>query len=200
MPALDPPEADVAGHRLQGRASASGMMHGWTATRIHIRSCSRHGEEARIGLRGYPPPYCVVVGITGTYLEWKLCRRASCWGFRDGVGPMALTLAPLLWLWFKRGGSRGLELRIDREGFMVRGRIVPWGAVMSLLWRVGDDAGEHIEVRVRSIEGYRAPRDGSVQVFHRQYGVPANVLIDAFEAAALPRRIYVLAVEPPSDG
>jgi hypothetical protein len=28
--------------------------------------------------------------------------------------------------------------------------------------------------------------------------VPANVLIDAFEVAALPRRIYVLAVEPPT--
>jgi len=75
---------------------------------------------------------------------------------------------------------------------------------MSILWNQGEGGEapipEHIEVRVRSIEGYRAPREGRVRVDHRQYGVPSNVLIDAFEAAALPRRIYVLAIQPPSKG
>ena len=140
-----------------------------------------------------------IVGLAGTYLWWKVCWDSPCWGPYDGVGPLALMLAPIVWFMFRRGGTRGLELRIDREGFVESGERVPWNAVMSLLWR-RDDIGEHIEVRVRSIEGYRAPRDARVQVHHRQYGVPANVLIDAFEAAALPRRIYVLAVEPPSDG
>jgi hypothetical protein len=144
---------------------------------------------------------CLIIGVAGTGLYWEFCvvQELSCLGGRVGVGPLALTMAPIVWYIYKRRGSRGLELRIDREGFTIYGREVPWDAVMSVLWRQSSARGEteHIEVRVRSTEGYRAPREARVYVDHRRYGVQANVLIDAFETAAMPRRIYVLAVEPP---
>jgi hypothetical protein len=139
--------------------------------------------------------YDVVVGVD--------CDYPGCWqpwvlGVGGIVGAVVIAAA-----WYHRG-RQGLELRIDRDGFIQSGAMVPWEAVMSILWNQGQGGEapipEHIEVRVRSIEGYRAPRDHRVQVHHREYGVPANVLIDAFEAAALPRRIYVLAVEPPAKG
>jgi len=141
---------------------------------------------------------CLIIGVVGTVLFWEVCfvREADCSVFAyAGVGPLGLTMAPLIWFFYRRGGSRGLELRIDREGFVVRGGRVPWDAVMSMAWRY-DSTGGYIEVRVRSGQGYRAPRHGRVQIDHRQFGVPANALIDAFEAAALPRPIPVLAIEP----
>lgn len=136
--------------------------------------------------------YDLVVGVE---CDYPGCEQPWILG-ACGIGASILIAAA----WLKRG-RRGLELQIDRDGFIESGARVPWEAVMSILWkREGGQSGipEHVEVRVRSIEGYRAPRDRRVQVYHRAYGVPANVLIDAFEAAALPRRIYVLAVEPPT--
>jgi hypothetical protein len=137
--------------------------------------------------------YDLVVGVA---CDHPGCRQPWILG-ASGIGASILIAAA----WYKRG-RRGLELQIDRDGFIDSGGRVPWEAVMSILWNQGRGGEapipEHVEVRVRSIEGYRAPRDRRVEVYHREYGVPANVLIDAFEAAALPRRIYVLAVEPPT--
>jgi hypothetical protein len=137
--------------------------------------------------------YDLVVGVE---CDYPGCGQPWILG-AGGIGASILIAAA----WYKRG-RRGLELQIDREGFIESGGRVPWEAVMSILWNQGRGGEapipEHVEVRVRNIEGYRAPRDRRVQVYHRDYGVPANVLIDAFEAAALPRRIYVLAVEPPT--
>lgn len=134
--------------------------------------------------------YDLVVGV-----ECGYCGQPWILG-AVGIGASILIVAARY-----RRGRQGLELQIDRDGFIESGKRVPWGAVMSILWNQGQGGEapipEHVEVRVRDIEGYRAPRDRRVQVYHREYGVPANVLIDAFEAAALPRRIYVLAVEPP---
>lgn len=139
--------------------------------------------------------YDVVVGVD---CDFPGCSQPWVLGAGGIVAAIVIAAA-----WYQRG-RRGLELRIDRDGFIESGARVPWEAVMSILWDQGQGGEapipEHIEVRVRSIEGYRAPRDRRVQVHHREYGVPANVLIDAFEAAALPRRIYVLAVEPPAKG
>jgi hypothetical protein len=139
--------------------------------------------------------YDVVVGFD---CDYPGCSQPWVLGVGGIVGAVVIAAA-----WYQRG-RRGLELRIDRDGFIESGGMVPWEAVMSILWNQGQGGEspipEHIEVRVRNIEGYRAPRDHRVQVNHREYGVPANVLIDAFEAAALPRRIYVLAVEPPAKG
>lgn len=139
----------------------------------------------------------LIVGLALILLSLG-CSTYAC-GRARGTGFLALTLAPIVWFMFRRAGARGLELRIDREGFVESGTRVPWDAVMSLLWR-HEDSGEYLEVRVRSVDGYQAPRDRRVLIDHRRYGVPANVLIDALEAAALPRRIYVLAVEPPPKG
>jgi hypothetical protein len=145
----------------------------------------------------------LLIGGLAVILLFPGCHSYGCESAR-GTGYFAVTLAPIVWFLFRRGGTRGLELRIDREGFVLSGRRVPWDAVMSILWNQGRGGEaaipEHIEVRVRSTEGYRAPRDARIQVYHREYGVPANVLIDAFEAAAVPRRIYVLAIEPPAKG
>ena len=138
---------------------------------------------------------CLIIGVAWTVVYWKVCvgPRVDCFAYA-GVGPLGLIMAPAVWFFWKRGGRRGLELRIDREGFVVRSGRVPWDAVMSVAWRP-DGTGGYIEVRVRNGTGYGV-RDGRIQVDHRQYGVPANALIDAFEAAALPRRIPVLAIEP----
>jgi hypothetical protein len=77
---------------------------------------------------------------------------------------------------------------------------VPWGAVLSITWRSGpteDFSSDFIEVRVRNTEGYQAPRDRTIYLEHGLYEIRANLLIDLLEAAALPRRVLVLAVEPP---
>jgi hypothetical protein len=71
---------------------------------------------------------------------------------------------------------------------------------MSIMWRAGPTDvfdSDFIEVRVRDAGEYRAPRDRTIHLEHGLYEVRANLLIDLLEAAALPRRIRVLAVEPP---
>jgi hypothetical protein len=109
--------------------------------------------------------------------------------------------ASLMFAWVRlRRGVAGIELRIDRNGFVVEGTRVPWEAVISILWRAGPTRqfeGDFLEIRVRSIEGYRAPRDRTIYLEPRLYEVKANLLIDLLETAALPRRVRVLAVEPP---
>lgn len=83
---------------------------------------------------------------------------------------------------------------------MSDGRQVPWESVMSIMWVAGKggEGPEHIEIRVRKTATYRPPRDRVILVHHGRYGIKANLLIDLLEAAALPRRVRVLAVEPPS--
>lgn len=90
------------------------------------------------------------------------------------------------------------RLVIDRRGFVADGRRVPWEAVMSMLWAEGPDhTPAHVEVRVRPTQSFEAPSERRVLLFHSEFGIGANALIDLLEAAALPRRVPVLAVEPP---
>lgn len=127
------------------------------------------------------------------------CR--ACDGGAAISGGIGLLVAlGLVWRTLRRGRA-GLELRIDRDGFVVHGEErVPWGAVLSITWRSGpteDFSSDFIEVRVRNTEGYQAPRDRTIHLEHGLYEIRANLLIDLLEAAALPRRVLVLAVEPP---
>jgi hypothetical protein len=120
------------------------------------------------------------------------CRQQAV--FVGVVG--AVASVGLVWDRMKDGTKR--RLVIDRRGFVVEGRAVPWEAVMSMAWVPGDgERREHIEVRTRTTTGFRAPRLRSIIVDHGSYGMKPNTLIDLFEAAALPRRIPVLAIEPP---
>jgi hypothetical protein len=125
------------------------------------------------------------------------CRRCDGGAISGGIG--MLVALGLVWRTLRRGRA-GLELRIDQDGFVVHGERVPWGAVLSITWRSGpteDFSPDFIEVRVRNTEGYQAPRDRTIYLEHGLYEIRANLLIDLLEAAALPRRVLVLAVEPP---
>ena len=117
----------------------------------------------------------------------------------QGRGPPRAHLGPIRLDHTPASGARGLELRIDREGFVERGSRVAWAAVMSILWR-HDVSAEHLEMRVRNTEGYRAP-SGSPCLARasavRRSGQPPDRCL---ETAALLRRIQVLAVEPRSKG
>ena len=132
-----------------------------------------------------------------------LMSDADCYGCEGGVvlGGLGVLIAlGLVWRTIRRGAA-GLELRIDREGFVIEGDGVPWDAVMSITWKSGPTDrldSDFIEIRVRETATYRPPRDRVIFVQHGRYEVKANLLIDLLEAAALPRRVRVLAVEPPS--
>ena len=95
--------------------------------------------------------------------------------------------------------SRPRQRVIDRGGFVNDGRRVLWEAVESIMWMAPKwgEAGypAHIRIDVRSTT---AVRHDVVDVFHSDFGIAANKLIYLFEAAALPPRLSVLAVEPPS--
>ena len=125
------------------------------------------------------------------------CSSCFQWGLLLAFFGALITIA---FGWDRIRGSERRQLVIDRLGFVHEGRRVPWESVISLLW-VADAGGEggmpeHVEIRVRSIPGFEAPRHRRVNVLHRNFGIAPNALIDIFEAAALPRRIPVLAIEP----
>jgi hypothetical protein len=128
------------------------------------------------------------------------CSGCVQWGLTLGLAGAFLTIVVAVDR--IRSGRRPSQLVIDRRGFVNDGRPVPWESVMSIMWVAskGGDAGwpEHIEIRVRSTPEFEAPRDRRVRVIHRDFAIAPNTLIDLLEAAALPRRVRVLAVEPPS--
>lgn len=100
--------------------------------------------------------------------------------------------------WDRMKDATKRRLVIDRQGFVIEGRPVPWEAIMSMQWvPAGGEHGEYLEIFVRNAGGYRAPRSGQVFVDHGAFGMRPNTLIDLLETAALPRRIPVLAIEPP---
>jgi DivIVA domain-containing protein len=126
------------------------------------------------------------------------CRECSGFVVLGALGVLAS-----IWIALRtyRRGSEDLELRIDRDGFQVEGTRIPWAAVTSIRWRQGrgeeGNPRECIELQVRNAGPYRAPRDRKVFLTHGEYDVRANLLIEMLETAALPRRIPVLAIEPP---
>jgi hypothetical protein len=136
-------------------------------------------------------------------IAFDLMSDADCYGCEGGVvlgGLGILSGLGLVWRTIRRGAA-GLELRIERHGFVLEGDRVPWDAVMTITWKSGPtdrSESDFIEIRVRETETYRPPRDRVIFVRHGLYEIKANLLIDLLEAAALPRRIRVLAVEPPT--
>jgi hypothetical protein len=129
------------------------------------------------------------------------CSGCVKWGVTLGSVLAFLTFAAAVDRMLRPRRPR--QLVIDRTGFVNDGRRVPWESVESIMWMAPrwGDAGypvsypAHIQVDVRSTN---APRRDVVPVFHADFGIAANRLIYLFEAAALPRRLSVLAVEPPS--
>jgi hypothetical protein len=170
------------------------MMRRWTSRsrRTRTRSCFAGGSSWS----------AVVALATGSVLVLVVALLAEAPAARDWGVPLGVFGAIVSVALFsdRMRTDAARQLVIDREGFVVDGRHVPWEAVMSMLWvQAHSEAGdEHIEVRVHSIAGFEAPRQRRVLVFHKAFDLSANTLIDLFEAAALPRRISVLAIEPPS--
>jgi hypothetical protein len=140
----------------------------------------------------------IVLVVTFSAYCSGLCEQlGSTLGFFGAFVTVCLVVDRI---WFR--GSERRRLVIDREGFVNEGRRVPWDSVVSIMWMAGSGGEaprpEHIRIEVRSTPGFEAPRHRVVDVFHSAFGIAPNRLIYLFETAALPRRLSVLAVEPPS--
>lgn len=114
-----------------------------------------------------------------------------------------LCVAGLIWslVEWARVGDAGLEVRLDPSGIAIGGRHIPWEAVRTAQWSgsataKGEVRKPGILLRVRDVEGYKAPRAGGESIDHLAFRVPANILLDAIVRFAHPHTVYVIAVDP----